>query len=691
VAVSPQAGPLPTAARLWPALTRAQRRPEPLEGLDRAAAQLRGRVVRRGVSRAEWRRVRAIADRAAALRDASEAELDAAIARVRESAPRAAAAAPASDEAFAVIACVVERGLGLRLHDVQLAGQLVLDAGRVAEMATGEGKTITAIAPAALAAFCGRGCHVVTVNDYLAARDAATCAPAYERLGLTVGVLAEGQDTAERRAAYDADVTYGADKQFIFDFLRDRLHAPLAPTVASSVLDELARPRTPKSAGGTGGARGGWASRVVQRGLFAAIVDEADSVLIDEAATPAIIALPAKDAAGGAAAPPGGEQLARALEVARGLAAGRHYTVDRRLHRVLLTRAGRDRLGQLAADLPPFWSGPRRREELVTLALSALKLHTRDDDYIVREVERDGQRLREVAIVDRSTGRVLEGRQWQLGLHQAVEAKEGLSPSERRVTAARVSYQRYFSRYQRLSGMSGTAWEVAGELWRNYALRVVRVPTHRPIARRQVPDRVVRTGKAKFEAIARAARRHHDAGRPVLVGTRSVADSEALARLLADRGLAADVLNARAEAAEAAIVERAGRAGAVTVATSMAGRGTDIKLDDRARAAGGLVVLAADRHHERRVDRQLFGRSGRQGDPGLARAFLALDDEVLVRYGPAWLRLAALASPGPLRRPLASVLLALSQRAATRRWRLIRDEAATIDAWIDMAFHQQSR
>lgn len=669
--------------RLWPALAQGERREEPLEGLDRIAASLQGRVIRRRASAREGELAEAILQATHALKDQSEAALDERIDAIRQHAHRVARRqslleADALRDAYAVVVEAIRRTTGMTLYPEQIMGGLVLRGRAVAEMATGEGKTLTAILPAALAGWTGRGVHVVTVNDYLAERDAKLCESAFSRLGLRVGVLRDGMKKAERRRQYDLDITYGADKQFIFDFLRDRLVQPLAPSVTSSVLDAVSH-----EANGSA-----WADEVVQRGLNVAIVDEADSVLIDEGATPAVIALPAQDDAGADLV----ERYGAGLDLARALEPGKHYHADARTHRVSMTRAGRERLGELALDparnLPPFWAGPRRREELVVQALSALVLHRRDDDYIVRTNEKG---LREVVIVDRSTGRVLEGRQWQLGLHQAVEVKEGLDPSERRLTAARVSYQRYFGRYRVLSGMTGTGWEVAPELWRTYGLRVVKVPTHRPIARVERRDLTFASQEQKYAALARAAKTAHDKGQPVLVGTRSVQDSEHVAELLAKVGLSCKVLNARYEAEEAAIVEQAGRKGAITVATSMAGRGTDIKLDDDARKAGGLLVLAAERHHERRVDRQLFGRSGRQGDVGEAMAFVSLDDEMVLRYGFPPLRWLGQYSPAPLRNAITRLLVRQAQFSATRRWMLIREEAGKIDAWIDLAFHQQSR
>ena len=421
----------------------------------------------------------------------------------------------------------------------------------------------------------------------------------------------------------------------------------------------------------------------MQRGLHAAIVDEADSVLIDEAVTPAIIALESKENHAWA----GQEHYRIAADVARQLECDQDYRVLLRERRVLLTERGRRRVTEMAGGLPPFWSGPRRREELVQQALAAKELYRRDDDYIVRE----GKNGPEVVIVDRSTGRILEGRQWQLGVHQAVEAKEGIEIASTRVVSARTSYQRFFQRYERLSGMTGTAAEVRHELYRDYRLPVVRIPTHRKVIRKHLPDQVFVKKEQKFEGVARHVATLHQQRRPVLVGTRSVADSELLGELLAARGIHCRILNARREKEEAQIIAEAGQPGAVTVATNMAGRGTDILLTEESRASGGLVVIATERHAETRVDRQLFGRSGRQGDPGVAQAFVALDDPVIIEFGLSPLAWAARSAPGPLRRFAARLLWNQAQQTAGRRAALTRRETARREAFLEMAMPEETR
>jgi preprotein translocase subunit SecA len=658
--------------RLWPALSRPPHRPLPPQGMDLLGEWATGCVARMRSLRRLRRRAETVVRQAESLQTLAEAALDERIESARHAAlvhrddPRAV------EEAYAVIYEAVRRTVGLSLYPEQVMGALAMADGCCAEMATGEGKTITAVLPAALEAWSGRGVHVHTVNDYLASRDAQLTGPAYRRLGLTVGVVVDSMDTADRRHAYECCVTYGADKQFIFDHLRDRLLSPLRPSLAGHLLDQVLR--------GTRGVHGRtWGDAVVQRGLHAAIVDEADSVLIDEAVTPAIIA---QDVESGAAWG-GAEPYRVAAKIAAQLREGEDYIADRRILETVLTDAGRAKLAAMAADLPPFWSGPRRREELILQALGAREFFKNGDDYIIR----DGK----VVIVDRSTGRVLEGRQWQHGLHQAVEAKEGLEITGAHQASARSSYQRFFQRYQRLCGMTGTAWEVRHELWRDYKLPVVRIPTHRPVIRKRLPDRVFADERAKFEAVADRVAELHRSGRPVLVGTRTVTASEALGAMLAQRGVPCQILNATREAEEAAIVARAGQEGAVTVATNMAGRGTDIILTPETRRLGGLAVIATERHDEARVDRQLFGRAGRQGDPGLAQAFVSLDDALIRRHGLRPLVALVRTLRGPLRRPAAVLLWWSAQLAAGRRAAMMRRETMRHEAWLELSLQSESR
>lgn len=657
----------PASRRLWPHLSRQVKRQPPPMGADVIGAWLEGVRAQRSVRIDRRPRAEAIIARSEALRNHSDAALGEAIAAAREMVLLGRDRSAAVNEAFAVTREAIRRELGLALYPEQVIGGLVMADGACAEMATGEGKTVTAILPAALLGWSGRGVHVLTVNDYLASRDAEITGRVYRRLGLRVGVVVDSTPKPDRRAAYDADVTYAADKQVVFDYLRDRLDVPPGVSLSGTILDEVT---------GRGGAE--WMGKVVHRGFHAAIIDEADSVLIDEAITPAIIA--AQEMSEGSGEDATGAHHRTAAGIARELAPERDYKVDRKLRHVELTDEGRERLGAITGDLPAFWQGPRRREELVRTALIAKEIQVLGDDYIVREGK--------VEIVDRSTGRVLEGRQWQMGLHQAVEAKEGLDPTKARRTSTRISYARFFQMYRHLAGMSGTLREVRGELWRTYGLTVVRVPTHRPVKRRELGDRVFSTEERKLEAVVERVCAVHGKGQPVLVGTRSVLTSERLGRMLGERGVACRILNAEREREEASIVELAGHEGAVTVATNMAGRGTDIKLDPKSRELGGLCVIGTERHSERRVDRQLFGRAGRQGDPGEAQMFVSLEDQLI--SGSGLPPLIWLVNRFPFWQ-LQRLLWKQAQALASRRAVTMRLSTARSDAWQEMAMHSVGR
>jgi preprotein translocase subunit SecA len=472
----------------------------------------------------------------------------------------------------------------------------------IAEMETGEGKTLTATLAAATAALAGRAVHVITVNDYLAERDAAWMRPVYEALGLSVGCVRSGMDPDARRAAYGCDVAYCSNKEIAFDYLRDRMVLGGQPRAIALRLDALV---------GAGVRR-----RLLLRGLQFAIVDEADSVLIDEARTPLILSGEAHH---------GQEEAVhhQALDLARQLADADFQVREEGIE---ITESGGRRLEKLAHALTGVWKGPRRREQLVRQALTALHSFKRDKHYLVR----DGK----VVIVDEFTGRLMPDRSWEQGLHQLIEIKEGCEVTGRRETLARISYQRFFRRYVHLAGMTGTAAEVAGELWAVYGLRVARIPTHRPMRRSRHPDRIYGSSGARWRAVVDAIEKQRREGRPVLVGTRSVEASEHLATLLDAAQVPYRLLNARQDRDEAEIIARAGAPGCVTVATNMAGRGTDIKLAPGISEIGGLHVIATELHDSGRIDRQLFGRGARQGDPGSCEAILAIEDDLVETFFP---------------------------------------------------------
>ncbi len=657
--------------RLWRPLARRPQRRRELKFFEKAGdwalGALKRTARRRSRIAAEARRVVALSDTFTTL---SERAFDEEIETARAAARCGRRDDASRIHAFAVAREAIRRTIGLRLYVEQVMGAWVMEDGCLAEMLTGEGKTVTACLTAAVQAWAGHGLHVVTVNDYLARRDAEINEPVFRRLGLSVGVIQQFSTHPERREAYAKDITYTADQQLIFDYLRDRLHAPTSARLSSLLLDEMTDTELRSR-------EVSWTQRVVQRGLYAAIIDEADSVLIDQATTPAIIG-----AGGGEDA--NHEFYEVAEQLASTLVRDRDYTADPQQFHVALTDAGRARLETQAHRLPAFWAGPRRREELVVQALTAHELFHRDDDYIVVGDE--------VKIVDARTGRVLEGRQWQLGLHQAVQAKERITITAPHQTMARIGYQQFFQMYERLSGMTGTAWEVRNEIWRSYRMPVVRIPPHRPVIRRHAPDRILLSRDRKFRAVAERVRSLHAQGAPVLIGTRSVDSSERLSALLHEMGIGHNVLSAVRDEQEAAIVAAAGQPGAVTVATNMAGRGTDIHLGKGVAEKGGLTVIATERHESGRVDRQLYGRAGRQGDPGRAETFVALDDELVVEHGLGWLRRLCLAI-GPAAGPLGlhRLLWRHAQHNASKRQMMTREMSSRFNLWFDRALYYENR
>ncbi|GIW92543.1 MAG: protein translocase subunit SecA 2 [Pirellulaceae bacterium] len=564
-------------------------------------------------------------------------------------------------EAYALVREASCRTTGLRHYDVQILGGIALFFGYIAEMDTGEGKTLTATLPLYLHALAGKGAHLATVNDYLAQRDAELLRPLYELLGLSVGLVLTGSSPEERRTAYAADITYGTAKEFGFDFLRDRLLLRRMGVTTSDFLGEGSSQRWDVSG-----------EQPVQRGFYFGLVDEADSVLIDEARTPLII---------GAIDSQLQERIAAAFawsaSVAPQFVEDEHYHFDHDEKKVELTAAGR----QLVRTLPRY--GPVRSMGLVDLyeyVERAIKVHReyhRDRQYIVENGE--------VVIIDEYTGRKAEGRKWRDGIHQAVEAKEGLRVTVPTGQAARITVQDLFLRYRYLAGMTGTALPAAREFRKIYRTPVVRIPTNRPIIRIRWPDKVFGTSQAKWEAIVQEVQELHSQGRPVLIGTRSIDKSQHLSLLLSAAGIPHQVLNAHEIAREAQIVAQAGQRGRVTVATNMAGRGTDIKLGPGVAQLGGLHVIISEMHDAARIDRQLAGRCGRQGDPGTYRQYLALDDEILLNgFGPQvaerWKERGARKPLGPW--PGISRLFRRAQRRVERRH--FRDRAALL-------YHEKQR
>ncbi len=617
---------------------------------DLAMGRLR-QLARRGPGRFRGvvRRIRAQGE---ALRAMSDAELEEEMRDVRRRLRIEGLRNDPCIRSFALVREQAERVLGMRHFDVQLLGGWVMLQGMIAEMQTGEGKTLAATLPAATAAMAGIPVHIITVNDYLVRRDSEWMGPLYRALGLSVGIVVEGMQHAERRAAYAGDIVYCTNKQLVFDYLRDRMARGDLGAMRMR-LDGLFGEQA-------------IGDKLVLRGLCFAILDEADSVLVDEARTPLIISRSGQ----------GQEQEAmyrQALELAAGLTPREDYRIDLTRREVEITDAGRDKLLERTAQMKGIWAGARRREELARQALYARELLIKDHHYLVK----DGK----IQIIDEYTGRLMPDRSWEQGLHQLVEAKEGCEITAQAETLARISFQRFFRRYLRLGGMTGTAREVVGELWSVYHLSLVTVPTNRPSRRVGLPGKVYRDAAGKWAAVVERIGRLAGQGSPVLVGTTSVGASEHLSGLLTAAGIEHRVLNARQDKDEAETVAQAGQRGKVTVATNMAGRGTDIKLEPGVADLGGLQVIATERHQAGRIDRQLYGRCARQGDPGGYCYMVSLEDDLVAMSGWRWLvRLAPFGAgtAGVLGR----LIVHLSQRGAERRHAKIRRGLLRVDEQI---------
>ncbi len=547
--------------------------------------------------------------------------------------------------ALALARVATTRELGIAHRPVQVLGAVLLLRGRLLEMGTGEGKSATALLAASVAALAGLSPHVITVNAYLARRDRDAFVPVLDRLGLSAGLVTGDLSPEARRVAYAADVTWVDNKEVAFDYLKDRLAAGRARSAARSTL---------RRAYGAADDPGALVAPPILDGLRFAIVDEADSIFADEAGTPLIISA--------TSGPEDPEQYLRALDLASRLTALQDFVLVEDERRARLTPAGKARLAKACAPFTGIWQVARAREDRVRQALAARYLYLRDTHYIVAETE-DGPAIH---IVDEFTGRTMPDRSWEGGLHQMIEVKEGLVPTAPRQTIARITYQRFFRQYLRLSGMTGTGLEIAPEMHTFFDLTTVPVPPHRPSRRRHLGLRCLPDEKAAHRAVGARAADMAARGRAVLIGTRTVAASESLSKVLGQQGVAHRVLNARQDAGEAELIAEAGQAGRVTVATNMAGRGTDIPLGPGVAKAGGLHVILTGYHESRRIDRQLYGRAGRQGDPGSTEDIVARDDPLFARLVP---RLQAVLRPLPDR-----MAVALLRRAM--QWRADRTAAA---------------
>jgi preprotein translocase subunit SecA len=546
-------------------------------------------------------------------------------------------------ETFAIIREIADRTLGKRHYDVQILGGWAMMNGMIAEMATGEGKTLTATLPACTAAMAGIPVHVITSNDYLAKRDQELLQPLYQQLGLTSAYVIDGMEIEERKAAYECNIVHSTSQQITFDYLRDRIATGNHTGPLSMQFKQIQDEQNQQSS-------------LLLKGLCFAIIDEADSVLIDEARTPLIISKPQ----------PGQEPEQTyfdALFLATSLKKNEDFKIKPEHHSITITPTGKERLETLIDPLDKKWQRKRWREMIVKQSLVANHLFERDKQYLVRDDK--------VEIIDQNTGRAMPDRSWEFGLQQLIEAKEQCSISQKKETLAKISYQRFFKRYLKLAGMSGTVSEVAGELNTIYSLSVIKIPTHKPCIRKQLPERLYKTSQQQWLALVKQVTLLHKQNRPLLIGTSSVAESELIGQLLYEHNLPYRMLNAKQDQKEADIIALAGCLGNITVATNMAGRGTDIELSNNIIDSGGLHVIATSRNSSRRIDRQLYGRCARQGDPGSTEAILSLSDEKLkLFYSATILRLVAkfAKQQKPIPNWLSSPLLRLPQK-----WREFQD------------------
>ena len=557
-------------------------------------------------------------------------------------------------DGFALVREVSRRTTGMQHFRTQVTAGLVMLDGAIAEMGTGEGKTLAVTLPAALVALAGIPVHVITVNDYLVHRDATDMAPIYNFLGLTVGEIVSTATAPARQKAYRSDITYCANNEIVFDYLRDRLALGDRASAAHLQFESMYGNRSRLQ-------------RLFLEGLRFAIVDEADSVLVDETRTPLILSAPGSDV-------DRREVVEQALIIEQGLESGEDFSIDRLRFAVELTPVGQDRVCALAANLDGIWESTRLREQLVKQAIAARYVYLRDQHYVVREGK--------VLIVDQHTGRIMPGRTWSEGMHQFVEAKEDCELTPDPSTLARVSYQSFFRRYISLSGMTGTAREVAGELWSVYSLPVVTIEPRLPSRRAYLGATTLASLDEKWRSVVAAVATAHEKECPVLVGTSSVSTSEQVSALLTEAGLQHVVLNAKQDDQEAEIISHAGERGRITVATNMAGRGTDIRLGPGVVDLGGLHVILTEYHDAARIDRQLIGRCARQGDPGSHQVIASLEDPIFADtgYAPAVILASLLGACSPaIVRAMGPRVLRLAQRRVEREYSRMRQRLLKAD------------
>jgi preprotein translocase subunit SecA len=552
--------------------------------------------------------------------------------------------------AFALAREAAVRTLGKRPYTVQIMGAMAMTESAIAEMATGEGKTLTAGLAAGVLAWSGKPVHIITVNDYLVQRDCENMSPLYRKLGHEAGYVIHDTTPMERVDIYRRNIVYITSKELVADFLRDQIMLGNLRTSGQTAVSLL----------------GGMEIRSALQvpGLFKVIVDEADSLLIDEAVTPLIISNSPEDE-------PNADRYRAAAALAEHLEKGKDFKIDTEIRHIDFTDRGREKLDAICAgDASGFWKGSRRREELVAQALTAKYCFLRDEHYLV---DPEGK----IQIIDEFTGRVMADRSWRHGLHQAIEIKEAVKITADKENLARLSFQRFFRQYPTMCGMTGTAWEAAPEFWQIYNRPIVRIPTNKPCIRVQLPLRMYDTNTQKLDAVVKRVIKLNDKGVPVLVGTRSVWASDDISKRLTAAGRNHRVLNAAQNEQEANIIAEAGHAGRITVATNMAGRGTDIELGRGVRELGGLHVIATEPNTTGRIDRQLFGRAARQGDPGTAQMFACAEDDLFIRHAPRLRRM--------WRAIGANRLIKIAQARAEKLARFNRKQVLRSDDWMDQS------
>ena len=577
-------------------------------GLDRSVHQLIGLYRRRKGVAQNWQQMaHNILQQSYLLQDISDQELKQRLLQLKQSYRRQKKDETESrQQAFSLLTEVAARTLGMRPYEVQILAAIALSHGYLAEMATGEGKSLTACFPAILAAWKAKPCHIITVNDYLAERDTEELASLYHFCDVSIAWVGSTMDSSQRKQSYAADVVYTTSKELLADFLRDQLQSKDCQTAERQLLRQTVDPHSRSS------------EMRVMRGIDTAIIDEADSVLIDEAVTPLIISQAQENDAFL-------DAVVTVQKMTETLSAKIDYQVDQRYREITLTPSGKSKIAQLAINLPDLFQNEQRRQELILTSLTAREFYQRDNNYIVADDK--------VIIVDEFTGRMMPGRSWRQGLHQAIEVRENLPLSNPNETLARLSFQNFFRMFDNVCGLTGTAQEVAAEFWDIYQLPVLSVPTHRPCQRKILKSRFFPDQQSKWQAICAEINACRTTDQPVLVGTRSLATSEILAKLLEQKNIPCHILNALNHREEAKIIASAGQLGQVTIATNMAGRGADIKLGEGVSHLGGLHVILSEHHESERIDRQLLGRCARQGDPGSVRTYASLEDDLLQKNG----------------------------------------------------------